>query len=111
MTAWLAPHLKGLIQGAPIARRCGTCGHVSIPPLRHCPQGHATGEWITLANRATIIHRTTGQDGDFALVQFEGADTMTLARIDLPPGATRGVLRPNTATPPALILLPEDTTP
>jgi hypothetical protein len=59
-----------------------------------------------LSGTATLCWRTTGSDGDVALVRLDGADTLSLARLDGFDGQTRGRQRADPA--PALVLSPEE---
>lgn len=108
---WLAPHIRGLWDGIAVASGCSRCDTASFPPQRICPVCRATvTTWRELSGRATVLYRTTGSDGDVALVRFDGAVGAALARVDLlPPGVTRGMILPASGDTPALILGPEDT--
>jgi uncharacterized OB-fold protein len=100
MTAWF----DGLRTGRVMASCCDTCGRVSCPPVRHCGCGGGVTEH-PLTGRAVIVARTTGADGDVALVRMKGADTLTLARLDGFAGQMHGIVR---ASPDAaLTLVPE----
>ncbi len=101
MGAWF----DGLRMGRVVASRCNACGRVSCPPVRRCRCGGAVSDH-PLAGRATIQVRTTGADGDVALVRMDGADTLTLARLDGFGTQMHGTVR---ASPDAaLTLLPEE---
>ncbi len=82
----LQPYLQGLCDGVANARMCTLCERVTFPPERSCTcqqKGNrppAFG-WKTLSGKATILHRTTGVDGDFALVRFAGADNLAVCRL------------------------------
>ena len=104
---WLTPFIEALSEGRALARRCSDCGKVSFPPVRVCPCGNSDGTWHHLTGAGQIIHRTTGSDGDFALVQMEGANTMAVMRLsDMAPSALSGqIITPPTAQP-ALCLGP-----
>lgn len=78
---WLEPFVLGLKAGKAIARKCNQCTYVSFPPSRVCRCGATSGSWETLTGRAWIVARTSGSDGDFALVQFIGADTQSVAKL------------------------------
>ncbi len=106
---WLEPFVEGLRAGQAVARRCADCGRVSFPPVRICDCGSVDGEWVALSGRAIIRARTTGADGDFALVQFVGADTSAVVRLlDMPEGATEGQLAASDHDLPQLCLGPVD---
>lgn len=79
---WMSPFIDGLLDGRAVASKCSACARVSFPPQRTCVCGARESVWIKLSGKAEIVFRTTGADGDFALVQFEGADTKTVARLD-----------------------------
>jgi len=79
---WLGPFVHGLQQGRAIARCCSACKKTSFPPIRVCACDNASGEWVTLSGEARIVHRCDGSEGSFALVQFSGADTQTVVRLD-----------------------------
>jgi len=78
---WLEPFVQGLKKGSAIARRCSSCNKTTFPPIRVCDCDHVHGEWIRLSGKAQIVYRSEGVDGSFALVQFEGADTKTVVRL------------------------------
>ncbi|MGQ0564219.1 MAG: hypothetical protein ACT4OK_04000 [Gemmobacter sp.] len=100
----MAPWFGGLRAGRAVASRCAICGRVACPPQRCCDCGGAVTD-VTLKGRATVEVRTTGADGDVALVRMDGADTRTLALLDGFGGQVRGMVR---ASPDGvLILVPE----
>ena len=104
---WMAAFVTGLREGKSIARRCDGCARVSFPPLRICECGVGAGIWIELAGTAKIIHRTDGQDGSFALVQFDGADTQSVVRLDhIGQGQDTGRIAANACGLPAMTLVP-----
>ncbi len=78
---WLQPYTEGLSQGRAVSWCCSTCERTSFPPVRTCTCGQTTGTWVALAGTARVIHYTCGQDGEFALAQFEGADTATVVKL------------------------------
>lgn len=81
---WLAPFIDGLEHGVAVGRKCNDCAAVSFPPLRICTCGSDTGTWLTLSGKAEIGLHTSGTDGSFGMVRFEGADThATVALIDI----------------------------
>lgn len=103
---WMAPFVEGLAQGQAMARRCDTCARVSFPPVKTCSCGSAQAVWQQLPGTAQIIARTSGSDGDFALVHFDGADTQSTVRLqDLPTEAAQGILAPSTGELPQMILM------
>jgi len=102
---WLAPFIEGLRIGKARGRKCETCAKVSFPPLRVCPCGGRTNEWVTLSGTARIDLRTHGTDGAFGFVQFDGADTRaTVALVDVTPDDTVGHLMAIADGQPALRL-------
>ncbi len=104
---FLAPYLDGLRQGEARAGRCSSCGRLALPPEPVCACGGRDPAMVTLSGGATVLWRTTGSDGDVALVRFDGADSHALARLDGFAGQTRGRIAPNTGA--ALVLMPEVT--
>lgn len=79
---WLQPYTDGLIEGKALAWRCADCERTSFPPARTCTCGQTTGAWRVLTGYARVMHYTFGQDGQFALVRFDGADTSAVVRLD-----------------------------
>ena len=106
---WLAPWLEGLRQGKAVASTCGACGAAQFPPLRICPACRVPSDgWSALGGGATILFRTIGTDGDFALVRFDGAEGAALARASaLPQGADRAVIGASPNGPPVISLKSE----
>ena len=85
----LGPYLEGLSEGIALARQCRRCDRVTFPPERNCTcqsQDNlpASIGWKTLAGTATIVHRTVGLGGGYALARFDGADNLAVCRIDNP---------------------------
>lgn len=78
---WLQPYTEGLSQGQAISWCCSACERTSFPPVRTCTCGQTNGAWITLAGTARVIHYTFGQDGEFALARFDGADTSAVVKL------------------------------
>ena len=106
-SGWLTPFVTGLKAGKAKARKCNCCSKVSFPPLRVCLCGSAEGAWQDLSGTGTIIWRTTGPDGDFALVQCDGADTQTIMRlIEFGANVTHGKIIASDTKKPALCLTP-----
>jgi len=79
---WLEPFVHGLQQGIAVARCCTACKKTTFPPVRVCQCSHVQGDWVNLSGEAHIVHRCVGSEGSFALVQFVGADTQTVTRLD-----------------------------
>jgi uncharacterized protein len=102
---FLAPYLDGLRSGTAMASRCTACGCVALPPAPVCDCGARDPAMVALAGTATILWRTTGTDGDVALVRFDGADSNALARLDGFTRETRGRIAPSAEA--ALVLTPE----
>ena len=101
---WMAPFVDGLLAGVARARVCGACKRISFPPQRTCPCGGRDGGWTALTGVARIIHLTTGADGAFALVRFDGADTGAVARVvDIEAGDRVGRLAPAGSKPEIVI--------
>lgn len=105
---FLAHYLDGLRAGQARAGHCTACGRVALPPEPVCPCGGLMAETITLPGTATLLWRTTGADGDVALVRFDGADSTSLARLDGFADQTQGRLA---ASPDAALVLVPETTP
>ena len=104
---WLAPWTKALKRGQALGRACASCGRVSFVPLRICPCGSSDGTWTQLSPIAALKWRTVGQDGDFALVRFPGADTdCTVSLYNVPNGAEAARLCASNDGVPRLILGP-----
>lgn len=108
-SGWLQPYVQGLLQGHATARCCIACNRTSFPPIRVCKCQHTEGTWTRLSGAARIVHRCDGTDGSFALVQFDGADTQTVVRLDAMPETDQlGYLRcpqsANSFEAPALVL-------
>lgn len=102
---WMAPYVDGLSAGKARARRCQSCAATSFPPLRVCTCGCLEGNWVDLPGTAQILFRTTGLDGDFGLVQFDGATTKTTLQLHaIPATETRGAIAASKGGLPALCL-------
>jgi uncharacterized OB-fold protein len=86
---FLAPYLDGLRRGEAIAGHCAACGRTALPPEPRCRCGASPSEMRRLSGKAAILWRTTGTDGDAALVRFDGADTLSVARLAAVGPATR----------------------
>jgi len=109
---WLSPWLDGLREGRVVASCCSVCGDVHFPPLRACPNCRTLADgWQPLSGGATILFRTIGTDGDFALVRFDGASAAAVVRAQaLPAGAKRARLAPCPTDPPVLFIIAEPET-
>lgn len=104
---WLEPYLDALRDGRAVASRCD-CGRVSLPPEATCPVCRLpVTASVTLADFATLIARTSGTEGDVALVRFDGATTASVAVLRGFTGQTRGRIAAAPADRPHLILMPE----
>lgn len=102
---WLTPYVDGLKDGKIIARQCMACFRISLPPVRSCLCGSSEGQWLRLNGTARIVKRTTGSDGDFAMVRFDGADTLSVVSLDtVPTSATTATIKPLAGKLPQLIL-------
>ena len=103
---WLSPFVDGLSEGKIMARQCSACCRTSVPPVRSCVCGCGDGQWTALSGHARIIKRSSGSDGDFALVRFDGADTLSVVSLEsLPSDATHGVIKTLDTDLPTLILV------
>lgn len=109
---WLSPWLDGLREGKAVASTCSACGDAHFPPLRACPNCHAPSDgWRTLNGGATILFRTDGTDGDFALARFDGASAAAVVRAQaLSSGTTRARLAPCPEDPPVPVIIAEPET-
>jgi uncharacterized protein len=102
---WLAPFVAGLRDGRAVAARCTACDAVSFPPARVCACGSRQSVWVTLDGTARVIWRTAGLDGDFALVQFAGASSSSIARLQgMPESKTNGQIAPARPERPAVVV-------
>ena len=107
---WLTPWLDGLRDGKAVASTCSACETAYFPPLRNCPSCREnTNGWRTLNGGATVLFRTSGTDGDVAMVRFDGASNACIAG-HLPEGTTRCILTPSTEDPPTPAIKAEPTT-
>lgn len=114
-TGWLQPYVEGLINGQAVAWCCASCQYTSFPPVRTCKCGRTDGEFKVLNGEASTVYRTYGQDGNFALAKFEGADTASVVKLALPDEVQdwslfesnellSGCLKPLQKTSPELVL-------
>ena len=71
--------------------------------------GSAEGEWVILSGRATVITRTSGTDGDFALARFDGADGLTTVALQPTATVAQSPLMLQASDLPRLVLGLEDT--
>ncbi len=106
---FLGPYLSGLREGRAVAGRCMSCRRTTLPPEATCPCGAADFSQFTLPGTATVLWRTTGSDGDVALVRFDGSDTASLARLDGFAGQTKDPVRGRivAARDAALVIVPQ----
>lgn len=106
-TGWITPFFDALAEGRALGRKCRPCGKVSFPPERVCPCGSDAGDWQALTGKATILFRTNGSDGAFALARFEGVDWAATVRLaEGAEDANEGqIIRPPDA-PPHICLAP-----
>jgi len=81
-SGWLEPFVQGLQQSKVVAMRCKACRKTTYPPVHACHCHLIEAEWVTLSGKARIVHRCDGTEGSFALVQFDGADTQTVVRLN-----------------------------
>ena len=91
----LAPYFAALVEGRALAARCGGCSKIWFPPRMVCTCGSAT-EWKELPGTGTVEAVTSGPGAvplttvagelAFALVRFDGAGNLALARC-VPPAA------------------------
>lgn len=104
----LEPWITALRRGEAAALSCNQCKKVHFPPSRRCTCGSADARWVTLPGTATLIDRSDGGDLGFALVRFDGADTLATVRLQgIGTEAVRGRLAASADGPPALVLVPE----
>jgi uncharacterized OB-fold protein len=102
---FLVSYLDGLRSGTAVASRCPACGRVALPPEPVCTCGAHDPVIMALPGLATVLWRSTGSDGDVALVRFDGADSNALARLDGFARQARG--RITASAEAALVLIPE----
>lgn len=102
---FLGPYLSGLREGRAVAGTCNACGRTALPPEATCLCGARDFSARPLSGKATVLWRTSGTDGDVALVRFDGAETLSMARLDGFSEQQRGVVA---ASPEgALVIVPE----
>lgn len=78
----LQAHAEGLRRGEAVAVKCGQCGLVSFPPVAVCSRcGAREAEPQVLAGSAVILGMTGPEERRFALVRFDGSDTVAVARL------------------------------
>lgn len=77
-----ARYPDGLRRGEAIAGRCTACGRTALPPEPRCTCSAAVAEMHRLPGSATILWATAGSEGTAALIRFDGADTLSVARLD-----------------------------
>lgn len=87
----LRPYFEALQQGRALASHCPQCKRNWFPPRLLCPHDRCGTGWVTLSGRGRIVTITGGTSRlplaptsahhCFALVELEGADNMTFARI------------------------------
>ncbi|MEP6068258.1 MAG: zinc ribbon domain-containing protein [Paracoccaceae bacterium] len=105
---WMTPFVEGVKTGVATGRKCTDCAKVSFPPVRICPCGSTKGTWVALSGQAEITWRTDGADGSFALVRFEGANTLSSVKlIDVDLDTTNGRLAASEGELPMLLLTGE----
>ena len=106
----LRPFLEGLREGSARARDCPSSGRVTFPPegvsLRNnSDNDRPSSGWKTLSGACTILCRTTGAGGAFALVRFDGADNLAVCRIADPADeGKRAMLIASESPQPALTI-------
>lgn len=106
-TGWRTPFFTALAEGRALGWRCGACGRVGLPPLAVCSCGARTGGWVELPGGGRVVAATAGTAGCAALVRFDGADTLTLARLtDESRAGQRCHLVTPEAGPPIMIVRP-----
>ena len=110
----LAPYFDALRRGEAFASACRACDHVAYPARALCATCGADGPgWRALPGTARVVHRTgQGGQGDagFALVRFDGADTLATVALHNPASrAMTGTLMPADADRPGLRLKLDDT--
>ena len=104
---WLARWAEALMQGTALARSCRQCGRASFVPERICDCGCSEGSWKPVPGKATVIRRTSGLDGNFGFVRFDGADTCAVVALEgFEAGDRRGELIAPAGSLPKLIIRP-----
>jgi uncharacterized OB-fold protein len=102
---FLDPYLDGLRRGVAVAGHCAACGRTALPPEPRCRCGAAVARMHSLPGDAAILWATDGVDGAAALVRFDGADTLSVARLAGTGPATRGRIVADDGA--ALVIAPE----
>lgn len=97
-------YLSGLREGKAVAGHCNACGRVAFPPEAMCICGARGFALRNLSGEASVLWRTSGQDGEVALVRFDGSDTLSVARLEGFSDEMRGALR--AASDGALVIVP-----
>jgi uncharacterized OB-fold protein len=86
-----SPFFAGLADGKLLGSRCTKCGYVFATPRSHCMECGATTEWHQLPLEGRVHTYTTCYFGSeeflketpftLILVEFDGANTLFLARL------------------------------
>lgn len=86
-----SPWFVGLTQGKLLGSRCDACRYTFATPRGHCMRCGARTEWVELPLQGKVHTWTTCYYGgeaflketpfNLALVEFEGVDTLLLARL------------------------------
>jgi uncharacterized OB-fold protein len=86
-----SPFFAGLANGKLLGTRCGRCKYTYATPRLHCANCGAETKWVELPQEGRVHTFTTCYYGSeeflsetpfhLILVEFDGADTMLLARL------------------------------
>lgn len=110
-TGWLGPYMEALTQGKTLARKCNLCNMVTYPPQKTCKCGNTEITWHELSGKAEIVWRTINDDGDSAMVKFEGSHTHSVACVhDLGKDEKTAALVPSCNEYPNICIGPLPTT-
>ena len=105
MSKWLT----GLTEGFALALKCSLCEKVSFPPQKICTCGAYKNSWIKLSGVAEIVTITSGLDGNYGLVKFEGASTLTVVKLNNFKGTeTFGKILKSSSQNPSIIITPTE---
>ena len=81
----LTPYFNALLAGRALASTCTSCRHVAFPARTTCQRcAGREFDWTELQGTASVLFRTDGQAGSFALVRFDGADTNSTVALGNP---------------------------
>ena len=89
--------------------KCSLCEKVSFPPQKICTCGSYKNSWIKLSGVAEIVAITSGLDGNYGLVKFEGASTLTVVKLNNFKGTEAfGKIYKSSSQNPSIIITPTE---